>query len=596
MCGIFSYIGKPNAAFLSIEGLTELEYRGYDSWGMAIQDSQGNIQVHKQVGAISDAEKDLHQNFQGHISIGHSRWATHGGVNKTNTHPHNSSQEDIYVVHNGIIENYLELKKDLQKNDYNFYSETDTEIIAALIEKELSNGKSHLEAIQATTLQMEGRYAFVVMFKGEEKLYAVRHGAPLIIGFKPDTKEHFIASDIPAFLRHTNQVQYMQDQEIAIVTSEDVEFFQLKDLQTSNHNIQTVDLDPESSELGEYPHFMIKEIMEQKQTIPRSINQDDTEIKDLANLIKNAKGVFFVGCGTAGKVGLTATRIFSEIAKKHINFEFASEFKHCKNYLTTESLVIAISQSGETADTLEALEIAQAEGAQTASIINVAQSTMDRLTDHSLHLKAGPEKAVASTKATTSQLAIVTLLAFACADRLEEGKEILNKTCQKLNELLNTEYEDQIKDLAQQIHQNESMYIIGKGINYPIALESAIKLQEVSYIHAEGFAGGELKHGPLALISQGTPAIVLAPKDENYSDIISNATEIKTRGGYIIGISPTNHEVFDYWLKVPSSDDYTYTSPILNLIPIQLLSYHLGLIKGNNPDKPRNLAKSVTVK
>jgi glucosamine--fructose-6-phosphate aminotransferase (isomerizing) len=422
----------------------------------------------------------------------------------------------------------------------------------------------------------------------------VRQGAPLIVGVKEN--EVFVASDVPAFLCHTKFVKYLDDEELAVLSTDGVEFFDVRTLKAVEKRLIEVDLDPEESELGDYPHFMIKEIMEQKDSLSRSINQDDSEILEIAELINSAFGTYFVGCGTAGKVGLAGTYIFSEIARKHVNFEFGSEFKHCRHYLQEDSLVIAISQSGETADTIEALEIAQAKSSRTASILNVRESTIDRMTDYTLHIKVGPEKAVASTKATTAQLAVVLLLAFAAAGKLSEGKRLLVDTCGEINDMLNPRYEDHLRSLAEKIYRQESMYIIGKGINYPIALESAIKLQEVSYIDAEGFAGGELKHGPLALISEEVPVIVLAPLDENYQDVISNAIEVKTRGGYVIGVSPVNNEVFDHWIKVPQIDERGLTSPIVNLIPIQILSYHLALLRGNNPDKPRNLAKSVTVK
>ncbi len=593
MCGIFGFVGNDNAVEVTFKGLESLEYRGYDSWGVAILSEQGEVNIHKEVGAISEFDFGLIKTFEGKVGVGHSRWATHGKVNKVNTHPHYSRDEKLYVVHNGIVDNYLDLKDELVGYGYEFVSETDTEVIVHLLDYYL-NSLGLLEAIKKVDGRLKGRYAFLVLREGEEEIIAVRGGAPLIIGVSNEAK--YIASDIPAFLEYTNEVLYLDDGEMAVLREDEVVFYDLVTLEKVEKRLIEVDLDPVESQLGDYPHFMIKEIMEQKDSISRSINQDDDEILEIAELIKNAFGTYFVGCGTAGKVGLAGTYIFSEIAKKHINFEFGSEFKHCRHYLQDESLVIAISQSGETADTIEALEIAQKKGSRTASILNVKESTIDRMTDYTLHIKVGPEKAVASTKATTAQLAIILLLAFAAAGKIDEGKRLLVDTCGEINDMLNPRYEDRLRSLAESIYENESMYIIGKGINYPIALESAIKLQEVSYIHAEGFAGGELKHGPLALISDNVPVIVFAPDDENYEDIISNATEVKTRGGYVIGVSPKNNPIFDHWINVPQVDENGLTSPIVNLIPIQILSYHLGLLRGNNPDKPRNLAKSVTVK
>jgi len=370
-------------------------------------------------------------------------------------------------------------------------------------------------------------------------------------------------------------------------------FLEISTKQVVEKRIITLDLDLESAEKGSFPHFMIKEIMEQKETIQRAINQDTKTIEILAEAIRKAHGTFFIGCGTAGKVALAGSYLFSRIAKKHVNFTFGSEFASYQDFLNEKALLVCISQSGETADTLEAIEVAKKKGVTVASIVNVESSTMARTSDIVLPIKAGPEKAVASTKATTSQLAILTLLAYATANRLKEGQYLLVSTAGEINDMLNPRYEDHIRKLADQIKEVESMYIIGKGLNYAIALEAAIKLQEVSYIHAEGFAGGELKHGPIALISQGTPCIAIVANDETKADILGNAMEVKARGGYIIGISPDNSEIFDYWIKVPDGGN---TSPIVNIIPIQILAYHLAIVRKNNPDMPRNLAKSVTVK
>ncbi|KKP38684.1 MAG: glucosamine/fructose-6-phosphate aminotransferase, glucosamine-fructose-6-phosphate aminotransferase (isomerizing) [Candidatus Peregrinibacteria bacterium GW2011_GWF2_33_10] len=349
----------------------------------------------------------------------------------------------------------------------------------------------------------------------------------------------------------------------------------------------------EEADKGDFPHFMIKEIMEQKETLYRAINQNENILSQVAEAIKKARGAFFVGCGTAGKVCMTAEYIFSKIAKRHINVLFGSEFKFHEHFLTDQSLLLAISQSGETADTLEAIEIIQKKGGKVVSIVNNEASTMARISDMMIPIKAGPEKAVASTKATTSQIAICILLAYALINRLHDGKQILIETASQINDMLNPRYEEHIQQVAEFLKNFESLYIIGRGLNYPMALEGAIKLQEVTYIHAQGFAGGELKHGPIALISKNTPCIVLVANDESKNEILSNAIEVKARGGYIIGISPENAEVFDYWIKVP---DNSNTSPIINIIPIQILAYQLALLRQNNPDMPRNLAKSVTVK
>jgi len=388
-------------------------------------------------------------------------------------------------------------------------------------------------------------------------------------------------------------VIYLDDNQICIITNKKIDFYDNERNEPVKKRIIEIDWDIESAEKGEFPHFMIKEIMEQKDTLNRAINQTPENIEELAQAIKKAFGTYFIGCGTAGKVGMVGEYLFAKIAKKHINFSFGSEFPNYQDFLTDKTLLVTISQSGETADTLEAIEIAKKKGCKIASIVNVESSTMARISDIVIPIKAGPEKAVASTKATTSQLAILTLLAYACDGGINLGKQLIITTASQINDMLNPRYEERIMKIAKKIQNVESMYIIGRGINYPIALEAAIKLQEVSYIHAEGFAGGELKHGPIALISKNTPVIALVANDENKKEILSNAQEVKARGGYIIGISPDNQEVFDYWIRVPDSG---FTSPIVNIIPVQILAYQLAVLRKNDPDKPRNLAKSVTVK
>lgn len=593
MCGIFAYKGnKTNGAEIVINGLKKLEYRGYDSWGVAYKYDH-EVKIYKEVGKIGefdfDKSKDkLDFGKECKLAVGHSRWATHGGVTVANAHPHFSQDETIAIVHNGIIENYLELKKELIKKGYEFKSETDTEVIAQLIQEYKDLGL--VEAVKKAISMLEGRYAILVLSNSDDILIAARRGSPLIVG--TGENEHFIASDIPAFLEYTRKVMYLDDNQMVII-NEKPTFIDLEINKEIEKRVVEIDWDAQSAEKGEFPHFMIKEITEQKETISRAINQDPEKIMKIVNEINNAFGTYLIGCGTAGKVCLAGSYLFARIAAKHVNTTFGSEFPSLQQFITDKSLIIAVSQSGETADTLDAIEVAKKKGAKVLSIINVEGSSMDRISDFSIHIKAGPEKAVASTKATTAQMAILTLLAYGCAGRLDEGKILLVDTASKINDMLNPRYENHIHKLAEKIKDLESMYVIGKGMNYPMALEAAIKLQEVSYIHAEGFAGGELKHGPIALISDGTPCIVLVGKDETENEVLSNAMEIKSRGGYIIGVSPDNHEMFDYWIKVPESGN---ASPIVNIIPIQILAYQLAVLRKNNPDMPRNLAKSVTVK
>jgi glucosamine--fructose-6-phosphate aminotransferase (isomerizing) len=590
MCGIFAYIGKrKNAADIVVKGLKKLEYRGYDSWGIAYPEKKEKLGLYRKVGKIGEFNLEHHPFPESTVAIGHSRWATHGGVSELNAHPHSDEDGQIAVVHNGIIENFEELKKELIQKGHTFKSQTDTEVVAHLIE-EFSQKNSFEEAAKLAIKKLKGRYAILAIKSDEHKIVAARRGSPLILGIGEN--ESFIASDIPAFLEYTRNVKYLDDGQIAVINKE-AHFFELSSDKEIKKRLIEINWSSESAEKGDFAHFMIKEIMEQKDSLYRAINQNDEQLEKLAKEIKKAFGTFLIGCGTAGKVCLAASYIFSTVAKRHVNVVVGSEFPSYQDFLKEKSLVIAVSQSGETADTLEAIEVAKKKGSKVLSIINVEGSTMERESDYSVNIKAGPEKAVASTKATTSQLAILTLLAHACVDQLQQGKALLIETAGKINDMLNPRYEEHILKLAQKIKDVESMYVIGKAVNYAIALEAAIKLQEVSYIHAEGFAGGELKHGPIALISEGTPCIVLVANDQSRTDIINNAREVKARGGYIIGISPDHDDIFDYWIKVP---DVGVASPIANIIPIQLLAYNLAVLRQNNPDMPRNLAKSVTVK
>ena len=598
MCGIIAYKGRRrDAATLVLKGLKKLEYRGYDSWGIAVKKAQNDIFVYKKTGKIGEIDLKKLTLPKGEIAMAHSRWATHGGVTDRNAHPHASCNNRIVVIHNGIIENYLPLKKNLIKKGHKFVSETDTEVAAHLIEESLKKfkGKISVEtfknAVQKTLAKLKGRYAFLVMCADCPALIAARRGSPLIVG-KGFDGEYFIASDIPAFLEYTNRVMYLDDDEMVVIDGGH-EFINLKTGHKIEKRLIEIKWKAQQAEKGAFPHFMIKEITEQKETIHRALNQDEKLINRAADAIKNAFGTYLVGCGTAGKVCIAASYMFSQISGMHVNVTFGSEFENCRHFIKKGSLIIAVSQSGETADTLEAMAIGKRAGAKLMTIVNVEGSSMDRLAEISIYIKAGPEKAVASTKATTAQMAILTMLAYACAGRLREGKKVLLEASSQINDMLNPRYENHIYALARKIKNVESMYVIGRGANYPMALEAAIKLQEVSYIHAEGFAGGELKHGPIALISKGTPCIALVANDETHDDIISNAMEIKARGGFIIGVSPQHEAVFDYWIKVP---DAGAASPIVNIIPVQILAYQLAVLRKNNPDMPRNLAKSVTVK
>jgi len=585
MCGIIGYVGAKNATPILFDSLKRLEYRGYDSYGFATLDGE-KIWVRKSKGKVSEAG---FEKLPGSVGIAHTRWATHGKVTKANAHPHLDCTRRIAVIHNGIIENFEKLRSDLVKKGHVFRSDTDSEIIAHLIEDSIELGLP--EAVMRTMKILKGRSAVLVIKNDFDGVVAARNGSPLILGV--GRGEYFIASDVPAFLNRTKDVMYLDDGEMVVLERGQTPKF--RNIGTGTRiekRVIKIDWDAKHAEKGDYRHFMIKEIMEQKETIIRAINQNDDEIKKVAGAINKAYGVFLIGCGTAGNVCHTGEYIFSSIAKKHVNHVVASEFPGYRDFLTKRTLLIMVSQSGETADVLEAVRVAREKGAKVISLVNVRGSTLHRMSDFTFHINAGPEKAVASTKATTAQLAILYLLAYACAGRIEDGKRLLLEAASKINDMLNPRYNERIRSLASSMQRKKDIYIIGRSLNYPMAIEAAIKIMEVSYIHAHGFAGGELKHGPIALIKKNTPCIVLTG-DGSDQDTVNNAMEIKARGGYIIGVGPKKYDVFDFWLKTP---DVGLASPMVNIIPVQLLAYHLGDLRGCDIDTPRNLAKSVTVK
>ncbi len=588
MCGIFGYVGKRHdAGRIVVRGLKNLEYRGYDSWGVA-RKIDGDMSVTKRVGKIGGVNPESFSDLC-NMAIAHTRWATHGGVTDANAHPHLSCDGTIAVVHNGIIENYQELRTALKKKGHTFKSETDTEVICHLIEEHMKKEKFS-EAVRHACRDFEGRYAFLAMHTGTSELVAARTGSPLIVGVGKG--EYFIASDIPAFLEHTKIVNYLDDGEMVVTNGEEISFSSIAGTPRKKRNV-TITWNVEQAEKGEYEHFMLKEIMDQKQSIARAVNQEEEQIEVLAQAIREAKGTFLSGCGTAGKVCMAAEYFFSVVSEHHVNFAPASEFPLYHHFLVPESLLIVVSQSGETADVLEAMKVAKSKGAKVLSIVNVEGSSIARASDYSLLINAGPERAVASTKAATGQMAVLLLIAYALVGKLNQGRTTLLETASKINDLLNPRYLEHIEKLAEKLKTQENLYIIGKGWNYPMALESAIKIQEVSYIHAEGFAGGELKHGPIALIQKGIPCIALLGNDEVKTDTLSNCMELRARGAYVIGVSPERDEAFDYWIRVP---DAGVAQAIVNIIPMQILAYHLAVLRGKNPDMPRNLAKSVTVK
>ena len=585
MCGIIAFKSKDKVSVNDylVEGLKKLEYRGYDSFGMAYKSN--SVDIIKRVGKIGEFCFD--KGIVSEQGIAHTRWATHGGVNEINAHPHYSKNKKIVVVHNGIIENYQEIKNFLLNEGYEFISETDTEVIPHLIEYFMNSGNNFLNATKLALKEIEGSFAVVIMHENE--MIGARNGSPLVIGLKD--RNYFMASDIPAFLKHTNKVIFLEDGEMAYIDkNNNIEFYKYESGEIIQKNTKEVNYGVGEAEKGSYPHFMLKEIEEQKYTIKRAIQQDKELIRKVVEEIKNAKGVFFVGAGTSYHACFAASYLFSHIAKMHVNVVLASEFPNYEDFINEKTLVIALSQSGETADVLEAVKSAKRKNAKVISIVNVVGSSLTRLSDYNIMMNAGPEICVLSTKSYTSQLAIIILLAYKIIGKEKVAKETIGKVSNIVPKII--ENREKIFKIAEKLKDKKDIFLIGRNSEYPTALEGALKIKEVSYIHAEGFAGGELKHGTIALIEKGTPVIVFC-SEKTKKQIISNAMEVKARGAYVIGIGKEDNEVFDDFLSV---DDIKNANNILMIIPIQVLAYKLAVLRGLDPDKPRNLAKSVTVK
>ena len=585
MCGIIGYTGSKDAVPLVIDGLKTLEYRGYDSCGIAVI-NEGEIVVKKDVGRVEQLQNG--NGLHGNVAVGHTRWATHGGVTQSNAHPHLSNDRSIVVVHNGIIENYQELRKELQDKGFVFSSQTDTEVIPNLIQFYAAS-KPYIDAVREALNRLDGSFAVVIGRKGEQRLVAARKESPLVLG----VAEHglFVASDIPAFLDQTKQVVYLHDMDM-VVLEQKPQVFNLKTGLPVERSTDSIAWDIEAAKKGAFEHFMLKEITEQAETVAKAIEQDKESIEEIAEAIRKAKGVYFVACGSSYNACKAAEYKFSWLAKRHINVALASEFPNYKDFLLPDSLVIALSQSGETADVLAAVKAAKEKGARVISIVNVMGSSLARESDKTVMMHAGPEICVLATKSYTSQLAILTLIAYALAGKYEEGKGKLKELIRHIYYLTSANMRIYIRRLADQLRYANHIYTVGRGMQFPTALEAALKIKEVSYIHAEGFAGGELKHGTIALIDHGTPCIVFTSKDTE-KEMIGNAMELKARGAYIIGIGPNNNEAFDFFIKVREAEE---ANSICQIIPVQLLAYQLAVLRGCDPDKPRNLAKSVTVK
>jgi glucosamine--fructose-6-phosphate aminotransferase (isomerizing) len=582
MCGIFAVSGdSKDAGETVLEGLKKLEYRGYDSWGVAVR-SDGDVKVEKEVGKISDADCKF---CSGNEAIGHSRWATHGGVTRKNAHPH--QVEKVTIVHNGIFENFLDYKKQFEEQGVIFQSETDTEVIAVLVNDYLKKGETPAEAIRKAAKNIEGRFAILAFFDGVSGIFAARRGSPIIIG--RGEEETFIASDIPAFLSLTRVVNYLDDDEMVHIQGKNCEYSKVSTGESVIKRDIEVPWKEEESEKGEFDHFMIKEIFDQKSSISAAINHSDEEVQKAVDLLKSSNGAYFLACGTANKVCSAAEYFFTREAHRKINVVPASEMPNFERFVNEKTCLVAVSQSGETADVLEILERGKKKGAKVLAITNVESSSIARIADVHLPLRAGPEKAVASTKAATAQMALLYLLATADAGKVNEGRQTLRDLSSNVNDLLNPRYEEKVEEIAKKVVNTDNMFIIGRNALFPMALESAIKIMEVSYIHAQGFAAGEMKHGPIALIEENSPCVVLGDDPET----VSNAMELKARGARIIGVAPHYQEVFDEWMKVPDAGE---AQAIASIVPVQIFAYKLAVLKDLDPDMPRNLAKSVTVK
>jgi glutamine---fructose-6-phosphate transaminase (isomerizing) len=579
MCGIFGIVGKSdNAANITFSGLKDIEYRGYDSWGVAYVQNDGFI-INKKAGFLPERMEFPASN----LSIGHTRWATHGGVTDANAHPHADCTGKLVIVHNGIVENYLELKKELKK--HKFKSETDTEVIIHLIEAEYSKSRNLKESASAVFKRLNGLNAIVVS-DGKE-IVAIKTGSPIVIGKGKDSL--YIASDPNAILPHTKELLFLEDNQL-VQLGEEIGLFDGQTAENLDPKFTIVDWDYSSSNLSDYPHFMIKEIHEQPKVL-RTIAQNIEELEKVAGMIKEAYGTYFIGCGTAAYSCLLGTYLFSKFSKKHVNFSIGSEFNYVQDFLTEESLLIAVSQSGESIDVVEPAGAAKKKGSKIVSLVNVLGSTLYRMADYPVLLQAGVEKGVASTKAFLAMAASMIMLSMILEGKKDEAKQILEKSADEIDEILKKT--DSIIELAEKISDREHIYVLGRGLSYPIALESALKIKEISYIHAEGFPGGELKHGPIALIEKGTPVLVYVPNDETKDAVLANAMEVKARGAYVIGVGVSKSEAFDFFFKV---EDTGASSVLPHVVFAQLLAYYLTLKLELNPDKPRNLAKSVVVR
>ena len=611
MCGIVGYIGSRTAYPILVKGLQRLEYRGYDSAGIALLD-EGKVNVYKCKGKVRDLEQLTNGNpIGGTVGIGHTRWATHGIPNDINAHPHTSMNGKFVVIHNGIIENFAHLKNELISRGYSFKSETDTEVLACLIESIYTSTNTTAEvAVRTALTKVVGAYGLVVLCPDEpDKLIAARKGSPLVIGIGHD--EYFIASDATPIVEYTDQMIYLNDGEIAVISTDNLKVTNLDD-EVKDPKVTTVDINIDNIDKGNYEHYMLKEIHEQptslQDTFRGRINPDLKQINlggitDVLPRLACAKRIIIVACGTSYHAGLVGEYLFEEYARIPVEVEYASEFRYRNPIINADDVIIAISQSGETADTLAAIRMAKEQGALILGICNVAGSSIPRETHAGIYTHAGPEIGVASTKAFTAQVMVLTMMAFLLGkkrniistEKYEEMISNMIKVPTVIESLMKNE--EHIREIAQLYKNANNAIYLGRGYLYPVALEGALKLKEISYIHAEGYPAAEMKHGPIALIDQNMPVFVLATKDKYYEKIVNNIQEVKARRGQVIAIVSEGDETIkkmaDHVIEVPNIDEALM--PLVAVVPLQIISYYVAVMRGCNVDQPRNLAKSVTV-
>jgi len=612
MCGIVAYVGQQEALPIIIKGLKRLEYRGYDSAGVALLDQDG-LSIYKKKGKVSELEKYLENSsdLKSKIGIGHTRWATHGEPNDVNAHPHYSSSEKFAMIHNGIIENYEVLKQDLLKKGHVFQSDTDTEVFVKFIEDIYTHNQCSLEeALRLALHKVVGAYAIVLINKEEpDTLIAARKGSPLVIGIGED--EFFLASDATPIIEYTNQVVYLDDFEIAVIRNNKLQVKTIENVST-NPYITQLEMELEAIEKGGYEHFMLKEIYEQPKSIADCLRGrlDAASgrlvlggLRDYMNKFQNAERIIITACGTSWHAGLVAEYLFEEFARVPVEVEYASEFRYRNPVISEKDFVIAISQSGETADTLAAIELAKSKGATIFGVCNVVGSSIPRATHAGSYTHAGPEIGVASTKAFTAQISVLAMMALKLG--YQRGTLPENQYIQLLNELeaipskvekaLQTN--EKIKAIAAEYKDVTNALYLGRGYNFPVALEGALKLKEISYIHAEGYPAAEMKHGPIALIDEAMPVFFIATQDSSYEKVVSNIQEVKARKGKVIAVvtegDTSVKALADHVIEIPATHEAF--APLVAVVPLQLLSYHIAVMRGCNVDQPRNLAKSVTV-